>query len=80
MSKIKQIQAKRNFVIQINYPKEEIRVQSTIIIIEILLLGHSPQKIKTYILLKTYTVSQEKNRETKYDTFTQLNTAQKQNV
>lgn len=34
MSKNKQKQAKRNFVIQINYPKEEIPIQSTSIVIE----------------------------------------------
>ena len=34
MSKIKQKQPPKNFVIQINYPKEEIPVQSTIIVIE----------------------------------------------
>lgn len=45
---------------------------------EIPLLGNSPKEIKTYVLKKSsYTFSQEKSRETKYDTFTWLNTAQK---
>lgn len=45
---------------------------------EIPLLGNSPKEIKTYVLKKSsYTFSQEKSRETKYDTFSWLNTAQK---